>query len=110
MPKTFLAKTIGDRIQLPPAIADHIRNAGWLDVLVVASPDNESLTAYPVPHPDAPPSGFLTKVDDTGTLRISDALRQQVNLDGQNVMVRIEGDVVRIYLRHVFKTLGFRPV
>ena len=109
MASTYLAKTIGDRIQLPPAIAEHIRNAEWIDVRIAAAGDNESLTAYPLPHPEAPEAGYTTTLDETDGLRISEPLRQQVSLDGQNVMVRIEGDVLRIYLRQVFKTLGFRP-
>ena len=108
MQNTYIAQTKGDRIQLPPAIADHVRSAGWLEVSIAAAEDNESLTVYPLPHPDAPPSGFTTQVADAA-IHISDPLRKQVRLDGQNVMVRVEGDVLRIYLRRVFKTLGFRP-
>ena len=109
MSSTYLAKTASDRIQLPPAIVEHIRGAAWTEVRVAADEDNESLTVYPLPHPNAPQDGFTTALDATDGLRISEALRKQVNLDGQSVMVRIEGDVLRIYLRHVFKTLGFRP-
>jgi len=108
MQSTYLAKTKGDRIQLPPAIADHVRDSGWLDVLIAPAEDNESLTVYPLPHPDAPASGYTTTIDDSA-VRISEPIRKQVALDGQSVMVRIEGDVLRIYLRKVFKTLGFRP-
>ena len=106
---TYLAQTKGDRIQLPPAIAEQIRNSGWLEILVAPAADNESLTAYPMPHPNAPESGFTTQLDAEEGLHLSDEIRRQVNLDGQSVMVRLEGDVLRIYLRHVFKTLGFRP-
>jgi hypothetical protein len=109
MQMTYIAQTKGDRIQLPPAIADQVRQSGWLDVLIVPSDDNESLTAYPLPHPSAPESGFTTQIDPSDGLHISDPIRKQVNLDGQSVMVRFEGDVLRIYLRRVFKTLGFRP-
>jgi hypothetical protein len=109
MQMTYLAQTKGDRIQLPPAIAEQVRTAGWLEVLVTAADDKESLTVYPLPHPGAPESGFTTQIDPTDGLFISEPIRRQVNLDGQNVMVRIEADVLRIYLRRVFKTLGFRP-
>lgn len=110
MQMTYIAQTKDDRIQLPPAIAEQIRNSGWLQVLVSPAEDNESLTVFPLPHPGAPASGFTTQVDGKDGLHISDEVRRQVNLDGQSVMVRIEGDVLRIYLRKVFKTLGFRPV
>jgi hypothetical protein len=109
MQMTYLAQTRGERIQLPPAIAEQVRTAGWLDVLVVPAADNESLTAYPLPHPGAPESGFTTHIDDTDGLHISESIRKQIALDGQSVMVRIEEDVLKIYLRRVFKTLGFRP-
>ena len=71
--------------------------------------DNESLTVYPLPHPGAPMSGLKTAVDSAGAITISEEIRQLISLDGQSVMVRIEENVLRIYLRHVFKTLGFRP-
>jgi hypothetical protein len=106
---TYLAQTKGDRIQLPPAIADHIRSAGWHDILISPAADNESLTAYPLPHPNAPDSGHTTQLDPDSGFHLSEPIRHQVALTGQSVMVRIEGDVLRIYLRHVFKTLGFRP-
>lgn len=106
---TYIAQTKGDRIQFPPAIADQVRNSGWLEVLVVPSDDNESLTVYPLPHPGAPSGGFKTEVDAKDGLHISDEICSQVNLTGQNVMVRFEGELLKIYLRRVFKTLGFRP-
>ena len=109
MQSTYLAQTKGDRIQLPPAIADHVRNSGWLEVLVAPAADNESLTVYPMPHPAAPAGGYTTTIEPSAALHISEPIRKQVSLDGQNVMVRVEDDVVRIYLRKVFKTLGFRP-
>ena len=109
MQMTYLAQTKDDRIQLPPAIASQVRDAGWVEVLVTPASDNESLTAYPLPHPEAPASGFKTQLDAADGLSISEPIRKQVSLDGQSVMVRMEGDVLRIYLRSVFKTLGFRP-
>jgi hypothetical protein len=108
MQNTYIAQTKGDRIALPPAIADHIRASNWQEVLIVPSEDNESLTVFPLPHPDAPAEGFKTTIAPA-SLAISDPIRKQVHLDGQSVMIRVEGDVVRIYLRKVFKTLGFRP-
>ena len=109
MQMTYLAQTKADRIQLPPAIAEQVHNAGWVDIRIAASDDNESLTAYPLPNPSAPVGGNTTQLDAQGGLRIGDTLRQQVGLNGQSVMVRFEEDVLRIYLRQVFKTLGFRP-
>lgn len=106
---TYLAQTKGDRIQLPPAIAEQIRNLGWLEIRIAPSEDNESLTAYPLPHPNAPESGHTTQLDADSGLHLSEPIRKQVNLDGQSVMVRMEGELLRIYLRRVFKTLGFRP-
>jgi hypothetical protein len=107
---TFLAQTTCDRIQLPPALAEQVRTAGWLDILVALEADHESLTAYPLPHPNAPRThGHTTQLDPNGGIHISEDFRQRARLDGQSVMVRFEGDVIRIYLRHVFKTLGFRP-
>ena len=109
MSMTYIAQTKGDRIQLPPAIAGQVRNSGWLKILIAPAEDNESLTAYPLPHPSAPTQGFATQLDEKDGLHISDDLCRQVSLDGQSVMVRFEDDVLKIYLRHVFKTLGFRP-
>lgn len=109
MQMTYLAQTKADRIQLPPAIAEQVRRAGWVDIRIAASGDNESLTAYPLPHPSAPAEGLTTQLDAQDGLRIGADLRQQVGLNGQSVMVRFEEDVLRIYLRQVFKTLGFRP-
>ena len=106
---TYIAQTKDDRIQLPPAIAEQARNSGWLEVLIVPAGDNESLTAYPLPHPGAPAEGFKTELDPQDGLHISDGLCRQVGLSGQSVMIRFEGDLLRIYLRRVFKTLGFRP-
>ena len=106
---TYLAQTKADRIQLPPAIADQARQAGWLQLRIAPSDDNESLTVFPLPHPDAPTTGVTTELDSRDGLSITAALCQQIGLNGQSVMVRIEGDVLKIYLRSVFKTLGFRP-
>ena len=109
-PMTYLAQTKADRIQLPPAIAEFIANAGWVEICVAPGLDGESLTAYPLPHPDAPrESGHVTRLDESAGLRIGEEIRKRVKLDGQSVMVRVEGEVVRIYLRQVFKALGFRP-
>ncbi len=106
---TFIAQTEADRVQLPPAIAAQIRKSGWLEVRVAPAEDNESLTVFPLPHPAAPDSGHTTQVDIDDGLSIGEELRRQVSFSGQSVMVRFEGDVLKIYLRQVFKTLGFRP-
>jgi hypothetical protein len=105
---TYLAKTEEDRIYLPQAIAEFVRDAKWAQLLVVAG--DEMVTVYPAPYPGVDPSGgFASEMDDHGVIAIGEANRRAVLLNGQGVMVRIEGDVLRIYLRHVFKTLGFRP-
>ena len=109
MQMTYLAQTKGDRIQLPPAIAEQVRALGWQEIRLVPADDNESLTAYPLPHPMVPAEGVTATVDAQSGVSISEALRHQVSLNGQNVMVRFEGEVLKIYLRQVFKTLGFRP-
>src|SRR5260221_11061145 len=109
MAMTYLAQTKGDRIQRPPAIAQQVRNSGWIEVLIAAAEDNESLTAFPLPHPSAPASGFTTQVDDKDGLHISEEIRRQVSLDGQSVMVRIVGGGVQIYLRKTFKPHGVWP-
>ena len=106
---TYIAQTKGDRIQLPPAIAEQARKSRWIDVRIAPAEDKESLSVYPLPHPDAPVEGFTTQLDPLDGLHISEELRKRVSLDGQSVMVRFEDDVLRIYLRRVFKTLGFRP-
>ena len=54
-------------------------------------------------------AGFETVLNGKDEIAIGDANRKAVLLDGQGVMVRLEGDVIRIYLRKVFQTLGFRP-
>lgn len=109
MSETYIAKTEGDRLQLPPAIADYVRRAEWLDILVSPDSGAECITLFPLPHPDAPPTGFTTRLEPGGALHLSPEVCRLLRLDGQSVMVRVEGDVIRVYLRRVFQTLGFRP-
>jgi hypothetical protein len=52
---------------------------------------------------------YHSSLSEDGQLWIPLALRELVNLGEQSVMMRIEDGAIQIYLRKVFKTLGFGP-
>jgi bifunctional DNA-binding transcriptional regulator/antitoxin component of YhaV-PrlF toxin-antitoxin module len=54
-------------------------------------------------------SEYHSSLSIEGRLWIPRALRELVSLREQSVMMRIEGGAIRIYLRKVFRTLGFGP-
>jgi hypothetical protein len=54
-------------------------------------------------------SAPCTSLSDEGTLWIPASMRGPLRLGEQSVMMRIEGDVMAMYLRKVFETLGFGP-
>ena len=103
---TYIARTEDDIIHLPSPVADYVVEAGWQRVRVV--PGDESVTIVPLPSPDAA-GGHDAEVEAGGLVRIGSALQRQLGLEGQHVMVRFEGDTLRVFVRRVFQTLGFRP-
>ncbi len=52
---------------------------------------------------------FVSSLSSDGKLWIPGSVREIVGLKEQSVMVRVEGRCVRLYIGHVFETLGFRP-
>ena len=52
---------------------------------------------------------YHSSLSEDGQLWIPAALRELVCLGEQSVMMRVEYSRIRIYLRKVFKTLGFGP-
>ena len=107
---TFLATTTDDRVQLPPAIVAFLRESQWTEVLVTSSAADEVITIYPIPYLGVSvETGFTSEMTADGVIAIGDQNRRTVGLNGQGVMVRVESDILRIYLRRVFQTLGFRP-
>jgi hypothetical protein len=54
-------------------------------------------------------SAPCSSLSDEGTLWIPASVRGPLRLREQSVMMRVEGDVMAVYLRNVFETLGFGP-
>lgn len=54
-------------------------------------------------------AGYHASLSPDGRLWIPALLREAVSLGEQSVMMRVEQGHIRIYLRNVFQTLGFRP-
>jgi hypothetical protein len=54
-------------------------------------------------------SDFCASLGPDGRLWIPGPLREIVSLGEQSVMLRVEDGAIGMYLRKVFKTLGFRP-
>jgi hypothetical protein len=107
---TFLAHVRDGSIQFPPPIRQFCDRNGWT-LFQVTMLDDDRLEISPVlpgDHSDIMRE-YHSSLSSDGRLWIPNALRQLVAMREQSVMMRIEGEGIRIYLRKVFRTLGFRP-
>ncbi len=108
---TFLAHVRQGVVTLPPPIVQFCQAKAW-NFFRIASLDEERLEFTPVlPDDDLDDVdvGFHSSLSEDGKLWIPADLRKAVMLGEQAVMVRIEEGTLRMYLRRVFKTLGFGP-
>ena len=73
--------------------------------------DDDRLEIVPVlPGDDADVmKEYHSSLSSDGRLWIPASLREMVSLREQSVMMRMADRAIRIYLRKVFETLGFRP-
>ena len=107
---TFLAKVRDGLIQFPKPIQGYCEGAGWT-LFRVDVVDENRLDLNPVLD-DAGndiPDDFQSSLSADGRLWIPALLRGVVGLGEQSVMMRVEGGSIRVFLRKVFETLGFRP-
>ena len=108
---TFVAHVKAGKVQLPPPLARFCEEAKW--TLFRINPLDEArlefLPILPDDKEDDVESGFHSSLSADGKLWIPVELREAVTLGDQAVMVRVEEGTIRMYLRQVFKTLGFRP-
>jgi hypothetical protein len=115
---TFLAKVREGLIQVPPPLKYFCRASGWT-LFAVSMRDDSSLELRPIlpGEDDADPiitetlqvDAPCSSLSNDGTLWIPASIRGPLRLGEQSVMMRIEGDVMAMYLRNVFETLGFGP-
>jgi len=117
-PGTFLAKVREGVIQLPPPLKRFCEASGWT-LFAVSMRDHSSLELRPILPDDNAADPIVTdtlqdslpysSLSDEGKLWIPASIRGPLRLGEQSVMMRIEGDVMAVYLRKVFETLGFGP-
>lgn len=108
---TFMAQVRQGMVQLPPPIARFCADEAW-NFFRISCLDDERLEFSPVlPDDDLDDVdvGFHSSLSGDGKLWIPAELRQAVTLGEQSVMIRIEEGTLRMYMRKVFKTLGFGP-
>ena len=108
---TFMASVRSGTVHLPPPLIRFCQDAQWT-LFSISYLDEERLEFAPVmPDDDIdnPGIGFHSSLSESGTLWVPAELREAVALGDQSVMVRIEEGTIRMYLRRVFKTLGFGP-
>ncbi len=108
---TFLANVRQGVVQLPPPIVRFCKAEGW-NFFRISCLDEERLEFAPVlanDNVDDLDTGFHSSLSEDGKLWIPAELREAVKLGEQSVMIRIEDGLLRVYLRKVFKTLGFGP-
>jgi hypothetical protein len=104
---TFIARGETGAIRLPPTIYSYCQVQGWtLFHFEVVDRDHMVMRPVLAGAPDAP---FHASLGEDGLLWIPAELRESVALGEQSVMLRIENATIRVYLRKVFDTLGFRP-
>jgi len=105
-----MANVRGGAVEFPPPIRRFCDANQWTLFRVVML-DDDRLEISPV----LPDDNFDLNCDHhsslsaDGRLWIPVALRELVSLGEQSVMMRVEDTSIRIYLRKVFKTLGFGP-
>ena len=107
---TFLAKVRDGSVQLPVPLRQFCEVSNWTLFRVrPQSPDR--LEFQPVLHGDVSEltDDFQSSLSPEGCLWIPAPLRAMVGLGEQSVMMRMENDVIGMYLRKVFETLGFGP-
>lgn len=97
-------------MEFPPPIRQFCDANQWTLFRVVRL-DEDRLEIQPVlPGDDSDlDRDYHSSLSPEGKLWIPLALRELVSLGEQSVMMRIEDRVIRIYLRKVFRTLGFGP-
>lgn len=108
---TFLAHVRSGHVQLPPPMVRFCAWAEW-NFFRITPLDDERLELTPVlPGNDAEDvdEGYHASLSNDGKLWVPSEVRDVVTLGDQAVMMRIEDGVIRMYLRRVFKTLGFGP-
>jgi len=108
---TFVAHVRSGTVQLPPPLARYCTEANWT-LFRINFLDEERLEFTPVlPDDDKDDldAGFHSSLSTDGKIWVPGVLREAVTLGDQAVMVRVEDGVLRMYLRQVFRTLGFRP-
>ena len=109
---TFLANVRNGVIQFPPPLREWCVASGWnLFRVLVETPDSLRLEPDNEDEPFGEEDGetYESSFDPEGRLWIPSELREIVSLRDQMVMIRIENGLIRIFLRKVFDTLGFRP-
>ena len=104
---TFLARVRDGVMQLPPPLKQYCETQAWT-LFRFAVVDEDHLTLHPVQTGDTGVP-FHASLNPDGRVWIPAALRTQVSLGEQSVMLRIENGTINMYLRKVFDTLGFRP-
>ena len=104
---TFLAHVRNGTVQLPPPLKDYCECEGW-SLFRFTVLDHDHMQLDPV-LPGAT-TEFHACLAPDGKLWIPAELRESVALGEQSVMLRIEDACIRMYIRKVFETLGFRPV
>ncbi len=93
-------------MQLPPPIVDYCLLQGW-SLFRFSVADKDHVTITPVMPEDQ--DEFHASLSPEGVLWIPADLRAQIDLGEQSVMIRVENGTIRMFLRKVFQTLGFRP-
>jgi hypothetical protein len=107
---TFVANVRGGVVEFPPPVRRYCDSNEWT-LFRVSMLDDDRLEITPVlPGDDSDlRDDHISTLSPDGRLWIPSALRELVSLGEQSVMMRVEDNAIRIYLRKIFKTLGFRP-
>jgi hypothetical protein len=107
---TFLADVRDGLIHLPSPIRNFCEVKGWT-LFRLTTLDHDRLEIHPIlpGDQDDVTEELCCCLSAEGQLWIPAAMRESVTLGDQMVMVRIEQGSLRVYLRRVFDTLGFRP-
>jgi hypothetical protein len=103
---TFLAPVRQGTMQLPPPIREYCEAQGW-SLFRFEVGDKDHVSIEPVMPGEA--REFHASLGPDGKLWMPAELREKVQLGEQSVMLRVEEGAIRMYLRKVFETLGFRP-
>ena len=107
---TFLAEVRNGVVHLPAPIRSFCEVKGWTLFRVVEL-DHDRLEVHPILPGDADDvtEELCCCLSEDGNLWIPGEMREAVTLGDQMVMIRVEEGSLRVYLRKVFDTLGFRP-